>query len=550
VAVRLQDVNDNAPVFASTSFVVNASECLPVGTPVAYLAAADADAADNARLTYSLDDGDDVGGLFAVGSESGVLRVGAELDAEAVTAVELTVAATDHGHAAARRRQTARVTVNIADCNDNAPVLGRMPAVVPLPENSPPGSVVFDVDAEDADSGDNGFVSYSLANADTVPFTINPFTGVITTTQPFDFETTGRRHYDLLVRASDWGSPFRRDVEARLHVRVDDVNDNRPRFEHTNCSGFVYRGAAPRTDIVRLSALDFDADDVVSYRVDSGNDDGCFEVGSRTGQLRTRSCSEGLSASHLDTRVVVVAASDGQHLSKVAVTLNLLRNPRHRKLAGRDANVVCADTEVAEELRGIVEQQRRASRDPTATSDVELNRFSRKLHSPRFPTSTPRSLRVREGSGDRKIATLQAVDEDHGYNGRLLYVISGGNDQDLFQVDTESGELFAVGVLDRELRDQYRLNVSVSDMGTPRRSTWLMVDVDVEDVNDNAPVFERRSYTVSVSEDAASNSLLTTVTAHDGDLADNARVVYQLATSSDLFTVNSANGQVRAGYIT
>ena len=547
VSVKLQDVNDNAPVFASSAFVVNVSECLPVGTPVAYLAAADADTEDNGRVTYSVLDHD--GGLLDVGSASGTLRVAAELDAETTASVELTVAATDHGHAASRRRQTARVTVNVVDCNDNAPVLGRVPSVVTVDENSPSGSAVFDVDAEDADSGDNGFVSYSLANGDAVPFTINPFTGLIATKQSFDFETM-RRDYDLLVRASDWGSPFRRDVEAVLRVRVRDLNDNRPQFEQTNCSGFVYRDAAPRTRLVRLSALDFDADDVVTYRIDSGNDDDCFEVGSQTGLLRTKSCSVGLSGSHLETRVIVVAATDGQHQSKVAVTVNLLRNPRHRNLAGRDANVVCGDTGVASELRGIVDQQRRASRGPNsgsgpASNDVEPNHFSRNLNSPRFPATTPRRLRVREGSGVRRMATLRAVDDDRGYNGRLLYVISDGNDDDAFRADTESGELFAMGPLDRERRDRYRLNVSVCDMGTPRRCSWLALQVDVDDVNDNAPVFERRSYVVSVSEDAPVNTVLTSVSASDRDLGDNGRLVYRLASRSDVFSINSATGQVR-----
>jgi len=69
-------VNDNAAVFASSSFVVNVSECLPVGTPVAYLTADDADAEENGRLTYSIvDDSGRAGGLFDVGSASGTLKV-------------------------------------------------------------------------------------------------------------------------------------------------------------------------------------------------------------------------------------------------------------------------------------------------------------------------------------------------------------------------------------------------------------------------------------------------------------------------------------------
>jgi len=544
LTVQLQDVNDHAPVFVSSSFNVNASECLPVGTPVAYLAAVDADMEENARLTYSIVT-DGGRGLFDVGSSSGTLHVASVLDAEATTSVDVTVAATDHANTASRKQQTAHVHVNIIDCNDNAPVFGHIPPVINLPENSPAGSMVFDVDAEDVDSGDNGFVSFSLTNADTVPFAINPFTGLITSKQTFDYERM-TRDYDLLVRASDWGSPFRRDVEALLRIHIEDVNDNRPQFERTNCSGFLYRDAPPRTSLVHLSAIDFDADDIVNYRIDSGNSDDCFEVDSQTGQLRTKICSPVLSDSRLETRVIVVAASDGQHQTKTAVTVTLRSNRSNRKLAGEDANIACRETGVASELRRIVEQQ--TVLGPTTdspTSDVGPNHFSRNLNTPQFPATTPRRLRVNEGSSVRKIATLQAVDEDHGYNGRLLYVISGGNDQDVFRIDTESGELFAVGALDRELQDQYQLNVTVCDMGSPRRSSSLMVRVDIQDVNDNAPVFERTSYSVSVPEDAALGSVLMTVSAHDRDVGDNGRIIYRLTTESDRFSINSATGEVR-----
>jgi len=544
VTVRLQDVNDHAPVFASHSFNVSVSECLPVGTPVVYLAAADADAEENARLTYDIMS-ESSQGLFEVGSSSGVLRVSAMLDAETTTSLDLTVAATDHANRASRKQQTAQVHMSIIDCNDNAPVFGHIPSVIDLPENSPAGSVVFDVDAEDLDSGDNGFVSYSLANADSIPFTINPFTGLITSKQTFDFETM-RRDYDLLVRASDWGSPFRRDVEALLHVRILDVNDNQPQFERTNCSGFLYRGAVVNTDLAHISAVDCDADDVVSYRIDSGNSDDCFEVNSQTGWLRTKFCSPGLFGSRLDTRVIVVAATDGQHQTKTVVTIHLLSNQRNRKLAGQDANIVCQETGVTAEIRRIVDQQ--AILGPTTdspTSDVGPNHFSRNLNSPQFPATTPRRLRVSEGLGVRKIATLPAVDDDHGYNGRLLYVISSGNDEDVFRIDTETAELFAMGVLDRELQDQYHLNVTVFDMGSPRRSSSLLVQVDIEDVNDNAPVFQRPSYSVSILEDAPLGSVVTTVSAHDLDVGDNGRIIYRLATESDTFSINSATGEVR-----
>ena len=64
------------------------------------------------------------------------------------------------------------------------------------------------VRADDADSGENGYVAYAIANLNEVPFEVDPFSGVIKTTRLIDFESD-RREYHLLVRASDWGTPFR-----------------------------------------------------------------------------------------------------------------------------------------------------------------------------------------------------------------------------------------------------------------------------------------------------------------------------------------------------
>ena len=51
-------------------------------------------------------------------------------------------------------------------------------------------------------------MSYAIANLNEVPFEVDPFSGVLKTTRLLDFEADRREHH-LLVRASDWGTPFR-----------------------------------------------------------------------------------------------------------------------------------------------------------------------------------------------------------------------------------------------------------------------------------------------------------------------------------------------------
>ena len=81
--------------------------------------------------------------------------------------------------------------------------------------------------------------------------------------------------------------PCRRQAELRLTVRVRDINDNRPQFERLGCVGDVPRDTPAATDILTLSAIDLDHGDLISYRLVSGNADGCFALDAAKGVLST-----------------------------------------------------------------------------------------------------------------------------------------------------------------------------------------------------------------------------------------------------------------------
>ena len=65
--------------------------------------------------------------------------------------------------------------------------------------------------------------------------------------------------------------------------------------------------------------------------------------------------------------------------------------------------------------------------------------------------------------------------------------------------------------LDRETTDEYILKVIASVRGSNQTAT-CRVNIKVEDANDNAPVFERESYSVLVLENITVGSQLVQVT--------------------------------------
>ena len=128
-----------------------------------------------------------------------------------------------------------------------------------------------------------------------------------------DYESD-RRVYKLKIRASDWGTPYRRQSEMRLTINIKDINDNRPQFERTGCIGKIPRTIPPNSNILTLSALDFDSQNVISYRTVSGNSDSCFSLDKHSGVLSVLCDLRTLPSRQ---RELNVTATDGQHFADV-----------------------------------------------------------------------------------------------------------------------------------------------------------------------------------------------------------------------------------------
>lgn len=86
-----------------------------------------------------------------------------------------------------------------------------------------------------------------------------------------------------------------------------------------------------------------------------------------------------------------------------------------------------------------------------------------------------------------------------------FYRLEGGP-RGLFRLDTRTGDLWLSGRLDYEAAQRHSLLITAADGGSPPLSANLTVLLEVQDVNDNPPVFERPEYSVPVSESLPLNS--------------------------------------------
>ncbi|NXH81716.1 PCDGA protein, partial [Edolisoma coerulescens] len=133
LALRVLDVNDNAPVFAQERYSARVAENNAAGALVLTVRATDADWGQNARVRYRLSEGRVRGAALAsyvsVQAETGALYALRSFDYEQVRELELWVRAEDGGAPALSSNVSVRLL--IVDENDNAPQVLYPPAAPP-----------------------------------------------------------------------------------------------------------------------------------------------------------------------------------------------------------------------------------------------------------------------------------------------------------------------------------------------------------------------------------------------------------------------------------
>ncbi|XP_039415693.1 protocadherin gamma-A7-like [Corvus cornix cornix] len=134
LALRVLDVNDNAPVFAQERYSARLAENNAAGALVLTVRATDADWGQNARVRYRLWEGRVRGAplssYVSVQAETGALYALRSFDYEEVRELELWVRAEDGGAPALSSNVSVRLL--IVDENDNAPQVLYPPAAPPV----------------------------------------------------------------------------------------------------------------------------------------------------------------------------------------------------------------------------------------------------------------------------------------------------------------------------------------------------------------------------------------------------------------------------------
>ncbi|XP_029953899.1 cadherin-related family member 1 isoform X1 [Salarias fasciatus] len=178
---------------------------------------------------------------------------------------------------------TADILINLLDTNDNVPKFTSEYYIARVPENSPGGSSVVTVTANDPDTGPWGKVKYTIYGSGSDLFAINLWTGMISTQPWTSLDAEVRSKYNFYVKAEDSEGKY---SLAEVFVTVLDMNDHSPEFHDKLLEKTMVIGSP-----VKVEAVDDDAEspnNVIEYSITAADPENAFDIDTETGEIQLK----------------------------------------------------------------------------------------------------------------------------------------------------------------------------------------------------------------------------------------------------------------------
>nr|XP_024660633.1 protocadherin gamma-A2-like [Maylandia zebra] len=416
--------------------------------------------------------------------ERGVLLIKERIDREALCK-QTTPCALHFQMILANPIEFYRVTVEITDINDNAPIFKMKDMVFEISESAVKGSKFILEKALDSDVGINGLKSYSLNPTDNFALKLNDNTDggkevEMVLEKPLDREK--EEQLTLTLMAVDGGEP-QLSGTVQIHVTILDANDNAPVFTQSTYKSSLMENSPRGTQLITVTATDKDegTNGFVTYSI-SNNIDGIFdlfEIHETSGEVR------------------------------------LIGNVDYETSKHYQLNIKAKD-------QGGLSDSCKIIFDITDVND----------NSPIIDLMSTTQSVPEDSTLKTVVAVMNVHDADSDDNGVVKCFL---NDNVPFNIESTSNSFYSIitdSDLDRERASEYNITVTCSDEGVPSLSSSVTLTLHISDVNDNAPVFERSSYEAYIVENNTPGLSIFTVKATDADWNQNAHVSYILEDSS------------------
>ncbi|XP_061690766.1 protocadherin beta-11-like [Syngnathoides biaculeatus] len=158
----------------------------------------------------------------------------------------------------------------------------------------------------------------------------------------------------------------------------------------------------------------------------------------------------------------------------------------------------------------------------TVNIDIDIQDINDNV--PAFNQTLYKAKVIENAAKGTPVLIVNATDADSGSNGQVTYSFSKLNAEiaDIFDIDEKTGCISVVNQIDYEKDKTIEFMVEAKDQGALTDSS--KVEIEVVDLNDNAPVLNVMSFTSPVSEDSPAGTTIGIINVKDQDSGDNGHV--------------------------
>ncbi|XP_059716452.1 protocadherin alpha-8-like [Haemorhous mexicanus] len=163
----------------------------------------------------------------------------------------------------------------------------------------------------------------------------------------------------------------------------------------------------------------------------------------------------------------------------------------------------------------------------TGTMELVISVLDANDNAPQFNQSVYKVQLAESASVGTLVTRVNATDPDLGTNSQVTYAASSfipPSGRDVISVNPNTGEIHLTEALDFEEVSIFDFRIEATDKGTPPLSGHCSVELEVLDVNDNAPEVWVTSLSVPVPEDASVGTVVALLSVSDRDSGENGRV--------------------------
>uniref|UniRef100_A0A3P9H0A5 Cadherin 24, type 2b n=1 Tax=Oryzias latipes TaxID=8090 RepID=A0A3P9H0A5_ORYLA len=323
--IRVQDINDNPPVFDEGPYSATVPEMANIGTSIIQVTATDADDptyGNSAKLVYTLVQGQP---YFSVDPQTGILRTAVpDMDRETQDQYLVVLQAKDMGGQLGGLSGTTTVTVQLTDVNDNPPRFTQSIWSFSVSELAIPGAEIGRISASDADLFENARMEYAILegeSGDTFNITGLNHEGV-------DYESRSSYSFSVEVLNPIVDPRFLRrgPFKDRASIRVAVLDaDEPPRFSHTRYHMDVSENCPPACTVGRVSAEDPDTGLTNNIRYSIKSDpEALFRITPDTGLITTATELDREREHWHNITVIATERDNPSQVSRVLVAIETL----------------------------------------------------------------------------------------------------------------------------------------------------------------------------------------------------------------------------------